>query len=77
MENRRKTKRFNEILLLNEGDIVFIRNFSPKKLDPYYIGPMKVAKMEFNTAILCDSVADEIVNGNIHKKKLNSLLHMA
>jgi len=77
LENRRKTKRFNEILLLNEGDIVFIRNFSPKKLDPYYFGPMKVVKMEFNTAILCDSVADEIVNGNIHKKKLNSLLHMA
>ena len=53
-----------------QGVLVLIQNFSRKKLDPYCIGPMKMVKMEFNTAILCDPLTGEIPDRNVHKKSL-------
>ena len=68
-ENRRRQKDSMKSTF-EKGDLVLIRNFSRKKLDPYYIGPMKIVKMEFNTAILCDPLTGEIADRNVHKKNL-------
>ena len=68
-ENRRRQKDSMKSTF-EKGDLVLIRNFSRKKLDPYYIGSMKIIKMEFNTAILCDPITGEIADRNIHKKTL-------
>jgi len=39
---------------LRVGDLVLVRNFSRTKLEPYYNGPFKILKIQFNTATLID-----------------------
>ena len=58
------------------GDLVLIRNFSRRKLDPFCIGPMKIVKMELNTASICDSLSGKIADRNVHQKKLSSLSYL-
>jgi len=36
------------------GDLVLVRNFSRRKLDPFYIGPFRIVQMNYNTACICD-----------------------
>jgi len=36
------------------GDLVLVRLINRKKLDPYFLGPMRIVKKEYNTVTLSD-----------------------
>jgi len=38
------------------GDLVLIKVFNRRKLDPYFTGPMKIVKRELNTVTVCDPI---------------------
>jgi len=50
------------------GDLVLIRLINRRKLDPYFVGPMKIIKKEFNTVTLADPITNELANRNVHIK---------
>jgi len=52
------------------GDLILVRVFNKRKLDPYYTGPLKIVKRELNTVTVCDPISREIVDRNIHLKKV-------
>ncbi len=68
-ENRRKQKNSMKTTF-TPGDLVLVRNFSRRKLDPFFMGPFKIIKMELNTATLCDPISGIIADRNVHKKNL-------
>lgn len=35
-------------------DLILIKHFNRKKLDPFFIGPLKIVKKEFNTITVCN-----------------------
>ena len=53
-----------------KGDLVLVRYINRKKLDPYFLGPLKVVKSEFNTVTLCDPKTNELMDRNVHKKNI-------
>jgi len=56
-----------------EGDLVLVRYINCRKLDPFFLGPLKVIKSEFNTLTLCDPQTGEIMDRNVHKKECSTL----
>ena len=52
------------------GDLVLIKFINRRKLDPYFIGPMKIVKKQFNTVTVCDPLTDEIADRNVHLKNI-------
>jgi len=52
------------------GDLVLVRYFNRRKLDPYFLGPLKVVKWEFNIVTLCDPQTGEVMDRNVHKKNV-------
>ena len=52
------------------GDLVLIRFINRRKLDPYFIGPMKIVKKQFNTVTVCDPITNEVAERNVHLKNI-------
>ena len=52
-ENRKKQQKSMNTVF-EPGDLVLVRNFSRRKLDPFYIGPFRIVQMNYNTACICD-----------------------
>ena len=52
------------------GDLVLVRYVNRRKLDPFFLGPLKVVKTEFNTVTLCDPTTGEMMDRNVHKKNI-------
>jgi len=54
--NKYWATRREEQISMNKGrelkvsDLVLVRNFSRNKLEPFYNGPFKILKIQFNTA---------------------------
>ena len=67
-DRRRQIKRLRSEF--KPGDLVLVRNFNRRKLDPYYIGPLKIVKQQFNTVTVCDPYTNEIAERNIHLKNV-------
>jgi len=70
-ENKREQEtRLNQQNYINVGDLVKIRNFSRYKLDPYFVGPYKVVKKNFNTVILADPNTNLEISRPVHLKNI-------
>ena len=54
----------------NPGDLVLVRLINRRKLDPFFLGPMKIVKKQFNTVTLCDPLTNEIAERNVHLKNI-------
>ena len=54
----------------NPGDLVLVKLINRRKLDPFFLGPMKIVKKKFNTVTLCDPVTNEIAERNVHLKNI-------
>ena len=67
-DRRKQRKRMRNNY--SAGDLVLIRYLNRRKLDPYFMGPLRVVKSEFNTVTLCDPQTGEILDRNVHKKNL-------
>ena len=52
------------------GDLVLVKYINRRKLDPYFLGPMKIVKNQFNTVTLCDPATNEIAERNVHLKNI-------
>jgi len=39
------------------GDLVLVKLINRRKLDPYFIGPLKILKKEYNTVTVCDPIS--------------------
>eukprot|EP00833_Pecoramyces_ruminatium_P001282 jgi/Orpsp1_1/1175314/evm.model.c7180000053383.2 len=52
------------------GDLVLIRTINRRKLEPYFVGPLKILKQQYNTVTLCDPVTNEIADRNVHLKNI-------
>ena len=69
--NRREEKNsMNNGKRIKPGDLVLVRNFSRTKLEPYFVGPLKVIKKQFNTVTLADPNSGIQVNRNVHLKNI-------
>ena len=55
---------------IKSGDLVLVRNFNRTKLEPYFVGPLKVIKKQFNTVTLADPDTGIQVNRNVHLKNI-------
>ena len=55
---------------INIGDFVLVRNFSRTKLEPYFVGPFRVVKKQFNTVTLEDPNSGLLLNRNVHFKNI-------
>ncbi|OUM58218.1 hypothetical protein PIROE2DRAFT_16578 [Piromyces sp. E2] len=53
-EQRKSETRFNKQNEIQKGDLVKVRNFTRHRLDPYFVGPFKVTKKQYNTVTLVD-----------------------
>ena len=67
-DRRKQSKRMKKNY--SAGDLVLVRYLNRRKLDPYFLGPLKVVKTEFNTVTLCDPRTGEILDRNVHKKNI-------
>ena len=67
-DRRNQMKRLKATYKL--GDLVLVRLINRKKLDPFFLGPMKIVKREFNTVTLADPITNEITNRNVHVKNI-------
>jgi len=65
---RQEKNSMNKGKSINPGDLVRVRNLSRTKLEPYFVGPLKVIKKQFNTATLVDSGLQ--LNRNVHLKNI-------
>jgi len=54
----------------NPGDLVLVRLINRRKFDPFFLGPMKIVKKQFNTVTLCDPLTNEIAERNVHLKNI-------
>jgi len=52
------------------GDLVLIKLINRRKLDPYFVGPMKIVKKQLNTVTVCDPITNEIADRNVHLKNI-------
>jgi len=69
--NRREEKNsMNNGKRIKPGDLVLVRNFNRTKLEPYFVGPLKVIKKQFNTVTLADPNTGIQVNRNVHLKNI-------
>jgi len=52
------------------GDLVLVKVFNRRKLDPFFTGPLKIIKQELNTVSVCDPITGEVADRNIHLKNI-------
>jgi len=74
---RQEKQSMNQAKEIKIGDLVLVRNISRTKLEPYFVGPFKVIKKQFNTVTLEDPNSGLLLNRNVHLKniiKYNSTL---
>ena len=67
-ERRNQIKRMKANY--NSGDLVLVRLINRRKLDPYFVGPLRIVKKEFNTVTLADPITGEIADRNVHLKNI-------
>jgi len=67
---REEKNSMNQGKRIKPGDLVLVRNFSRTKLEPYFVGPLKVIKKQFNTVTLADPDSGIQVNRNVHLKNI-------
>ena len=53
-QRKEQETRFNKQNEINVGDLVKVKNFTRHKLEPYFVGPYRVIKKQFNTVSLED-----------------------
>jgi len=51
-------------------DLVLVKVFNRRKLDPFFTGPLKIVKRELNTVTVCDPITGELADRNIHLKNI-------
>ena len=54
----------------SQGNLVLVKIFNRRKLDPYFTGPLKIIKKELNTIIVCDPISGGVAEINIHLKNV-------
>ena len=67
-DRRKQIKRLRACY--KPGDLVLVKVFNRRKLDPFFTGPLKIVKQELNTVTVCDPITGEIANRNIHLKNV-------
>ncbi len=67
-DRRKQIKRMRACY--KAGDLVLVKVFNRRKLDPYFTGPLRIAKQELNTVTVCDPITGEIADRNIHLKNV-------
>lgn len=67
-DRRKQIKRLKSNF--NPGDLVLVKVFNRRKLDPFFTGPLEIIKREFNTVTVCDPITGEIADRNIHLKNI-------
>jgi len=67
---REEKNSMNKGKYIKPGDLVLVRNFSRNKLEPYFVGPLKVIKKQFNTVTLADPNTGIQLNRNVHLKNI-------
>jgi len=67
---REEKASMNQANKIREGDLVLVRNFSRTKLEPYFVGPLKIIKKQFNTVTLADPNSGIQMNRNVHLKNI-------
>jgi len=67
-DRRRQIKRMKSNY--KPGELVLVKVFNRRKLDPYFTGPLKIIKQELNTVTVCDPITGEIADRNIHLKNI-------
>ena len=67
---RQEKNSMNKGKSINPGDLVLVRNLSRTKLEPYFVGPLKVIKKQFNTVTLADPNSGVQLNRNVHLKNI-------
>jgi len=67
-DRRKQIKRMNKNY--KPGDLILVKIFNRRKLDPYFTGPLKVVKQEFHTVTVCDPVTGEVADRNVHLKNV-------
>ena len=67
---REEKNSLNQGKRIKPGDLVLVRNFSRTKLEPYFVGPLKVIKKQYNTVTLADPTSGIQMNRNVHLKNI-------
>jgi len=67
-DRRQQAKRMKNNY--KKGDLVLVRYVNRRKLDPFFLGPLRIVKVEFNTVSLEDPETGEMMDRNIHKKNI-------
>ena len=67
-DRRQQAKRMKNNY--KKGDLVLVRYVNRCKLDPFFLGPLRVVKVEFYTVSLVDPETGEMMDRNIHKKNI-------
>ena len=67
---RQEKQSLNQAKNIQVGDLVLVRNINRAKLEPYFHGPFKVIKKQFNTATLEDPRSGILLNRNVHLKNI-------
>jgi len=52
------------------GDLVLVRTINRRKLEPYFTGPLRIVRKQFNTVTLCDPITNEVADRNVHVKNI-------
>jgi len=52
------------------GDLILVKHFNRRKLDQFFLGPLKIVKKALNTVTVCDPQTGEIADRNIHLKNI-------
>jgi len=69
-QRREEETRFNQQNEIQVGDLVKVRNFTRHKLEPYFVGPYKVIKKQFNTVSLADPNLNLKLERPVHLKNV-------
>ena len=67
---REEKNSLNQGKRIAVGDLVLVRNFNRTKLEPYFVGPLKVIKKQYNTLTLADPNTGIQLNRNVHLKNI-------
>jgi len=52
------------------GDLVLVRTINRRKLEPYFLGPLRIVRKQFNTVTLCDPITNMVADRNVHLKNI-------
>jgi len=72
--NKLWSDRRNQIKRLRSrfqpGDLVLVKVFNRRKLEPFFTGPLQIVKQELNTVTVCDPITKKVADRNIHLKNV-------